>query len=1278
MLMGTDGPSTARSPEPVAASPGPSPRRRWLLRVGGRVVLYGLLAIVALLVFALFRPWSLEMIDRRIEAGWAAKTGTHLFIERSTLRFSEGVLEIESPRLADPSTGEMLLELRRAKIEFYPGDLLRLRSPLPIHRIILTTGPSPIEMTLKDGRLAPLPPWDHRLEWVQRWQAKTRSGKSRIALDTIVIDHLGLTVYTDVGGERTVLGEVRDGALTFDFDARMALERIGLRGKFCERDRSREVRLTARPDLTRNRGNFTLRFDHFDSVSDLPWPWLVAAQAERFSLVGMIERVPKGWHILASVSAEALTMSGEVIFGRHELGSVSADWDFVVSDELRFEVGKMDLRSDICNLSGHGEFSMRKPFPYRLVIDRLDPGPAGLALMAERLTTKRMRVDTATAQLTIEAEMEGDLSRAIPRRIEGRVDGAGFLIHPHWLPAPLSDIRLSARLTTDTLHVERAGAEFQDVPLAIEGTIRGDPFEPRVDRLDLVWGTLGDMESRSDMTYEWITRDGHSIEIGGKLNGNGRLRLTDPLKGTIRDALEQARLDGQVELMDAWLRDPRLPAPIQEIQGKLIVDSQRVKAEGVAFAYEDLRVKLDGTCEGKDHFWLESAFEGRIRLNGDLKGLEDLKGLLPQSGTASSEPFPSINGQASVDLRVNIPLALWSHARVEGTVELEQGRLAHPRLPEPIEELTLKAKMTSRELEVERLAARWLGQQFDARGRVSGELHFWRDPNIDAHLDVKGPLGVLDRHLRSHGAMLGLHTEKWPPLDGAASIGLDYQGALGAWEAASWKVSLAVDDFSTSVSTPHLRGPVRMDRLRAVLDPRRIELASTRGGLGESAFELEGWFGVDGADFKLGLDGELGKLKRRLPTLFQWWHVAGRASIREHVNLRRVEHVGPKETLAEIWRKTLADPAGADPRWRERLAAMWDAKIDGSVELDGAELTHNVMPTRLRGISGRLENTQQRLWSPQPVTLEAGLGTVGARGMIEFDLGADDRPPSVEIDIGAPHVNLSEWIQKWKPLRPSTGPRKKHHPDVRFDPEAQPDFRFQLEFRGETAEFKEFRGEELSGRLDYRFYRGGPARLGWDDIRCSIYGGAMSLSGSLFNWVLANELELEKVSLPELVRATMSEEKFSGLFSGQVSGRLEIEDILGDPANLAKGEGRFVVENSRFVSNKFFGSLFGVIKLPILEEISFSRIEAPFQIGAGMFTTDELIFDHPVMNLKLTGSVGPGDRVDLDGRLQFLRVVRQVPLVGWGMSLLNRLAGQVLNFKVRGTTTAPEVQVLGR
>ena len=187
----------------------------------------------------------------------------------------------------------------------------------------------------------------------------------------------------------------------------------------------------------------------------------------------------------------------------------------------------------------------------------------------------------------------------------------------------------------------------------------------------------------------------------------------------------------------------------------------------------------------------------------------------------------------------------------------------------------------------------------------------------------------------------------------------------------------------------------------------------------------------------------------------------------------------------------------------------------------------------------------------------------------------------------------------------------------------------------------------------------------------------MGLSGSLFNWTLANELKLEKVGLLELVRATMSEEKFSGLFSGRISGRLQIEDILGDPANLAEGEGRFVVEKSRFVSSKFFSGLFGVLKLPILEEISFSRIEAPFQIGAGMFTTDELIFDHPVMNLKLTGSVGPGDRMDLDGRIEFLRLVRKVPLVGWGMSLLNRLAGEVFNFKVRGTTANPEVRVLG-
>jgi hypothetical protein len=118
------------------------------------------------------------------------------------------------------------------------------------------------------------------------------------------------------------------------------------------------------------------------------------------------------------------------------------------------------------------------------------------------------------------------------------------------------------------------------------------------------------------------------------------------------------------------------------------------------------------------------------------------------------------------------------------------------------------------------------------------------------------------------------------------------------------------------------------------------------------------------------------------------------------------------------------------------------------------------------------------------------------------------------------------------------------------------------------------------------------------------------------------------------------------------------------------------VEKSRFVSNSILGGLSGMVNLPIFDDMTFSRIQGPFSMEYPIYRTDGITFDNPLMNLRMTGAVGPGSQLDLVLRMELLQMAGGVPLVGEVLTLFNKLAGQIFNFKVRGTLDDPRVAPL--
>ena len=337
-----------------------------------------------------------------------------------------------------------------------------------------------------------------------------------------------------------------------------------------------------------------------------------------------------------------------------------------------------------------------------------------------------------------------------------------------------------------------------------------------------------------------------------------------------------------------------------------------------------------------------------------------------------------------------------------------------------------------------------------------------------------------------------------------------------------------------------------------------------------------------------------------------------------------------------------------------------------------------MMPAPLRQVSGEVRYDTERLWTPSPVEVQAGDRSRGLLASIDLRFPGPNRFCLLLFEIGGEHLALDEWIRPWD-LSVLGDEVTEWPPDSPFDPDAIPEFSLRGSARTQSGEYWGVSGQRFEGEFDLDIYSRQPGRLRWHNIEADVYGGRATMDGSLSHTSIEARFDADKVSLPPLIKALRKkdQENPQGIFSGDVTGHLELRKQYDQPPpQQLLGQGDLLIQNSQFISNKIFYGLGGLLKLPIFNDITFSTIRGPFTIEGPRSATEGLDFSHPLMNLKMKGTVGPDRQLDLGITIEFLQIVKSVPLIGNALELFNRLAGKVLNFQVRGTIDEPKVEVL--
>jgi hypothetical protein len=848
------------------------------------------------------------------------------------------------------------------------------------------------------------------------------------------------------------------------------------------------------------------------------------------------------------------------------------------------------------------------------------------------------------------------------------------------LRANLIDRRLALtdlRLDSDACRLQATGTMRARYPFEYALQVRPIELSERgLQVLALQWPLLSGVGLREDA----------SLQVSGRAEGDlGRL-LPRVLTGGVR-------LNGVDWQSRVW------PAPLQELQLEARLTTGSLEVDGLRGAVGGIPVEFQGRVEGA----LLEGRVGRVDLQwttlGSVAGLMNLIDHAPRAAVA----LPRLSGDFTGEGRLSViePLngewrQVLERSKLEGRLMFQRGRMEHPLLPAPLQDLNGELLYGFDGIRCRHLAGRMFEGDFVIEGEVTGKPAFWIDPvarlRVEADGELQRMLPALAARFPDARAPLDQATTPTGRLEAALEMRTDFRTLEGT----QYRGSIALRDAATTLTRAHAEGPLRLTLATIAITTESLRLESAEGTLGGLRLSADATVGANDGALNARLSGALREFQSRLPGLLDDFRVDGQAAVEHRIDFQRVASSPPVRRWAElapVFRRAM--DRLIDPLTELRQTA--EIRYAGRIQLRDAEMTYKSMPTRLAGITGLLRYDRDHIWSPEPLALEGGEGGRAMSSSFEFVFPAEGVTPVLRFNGRGEHFPLDRWATTWHEYGEQTREGAGVAPgsgDERQAGAATPDYasRWPIDYevdrsepillaiegrvRSTSVSFHRLQGEEFDGSLHLECYRVQPNIVRWDGVRARVNGGRLRASGQAFNWQMTNDVELEDVDLAGLALALSGGQRVHGIFSGRISGNLALHTGFGHFDSPPTGGGELRIAGSRFVSNSVLGDLGGVTRLPLFDDVSFSNIHGPFTVVYPTYATKGIIFENPLMNLNLSGKVGPEGALDLDLRLQFLRIAEGVPLVGEVLDLFNRVAGTLLRFSVGGTVEEPRITPL--
>ena len=742
------GPPGDSSPSGPARPPAPPRSRRPLLRFAVRslVILFLLFAVFALVLFLI--PFNMPYLNERLALEFRRATGLVLESEGATLRLRDNEVVIKHPRVYDPATPALPLELTSVSIEMSFLQFLSDERPYRIDSIELE-GPLTIQLASRGGRVTLGEPYAGLIETLGNRFGETsgtqqagRIGIGRIGLHPVQLD---LALLRPNGEHGSI--KLQDARLEVGLEGGTQPRMIYLSGIFNGRpDRpggEPGFQLSLRPGAA---GAFSgsLRLADFDSDRDLPYPIPVGFAARGVDLQIESSATSPTLRVFHSTARLAgLTLRDPDTNLPTELSDVQLRADATVDTAARslkvapFRVHSRDLATTIT-----GSLGLDWPHAYSLNVEPLDLHGNGVLILADQFKQSEKVGGSTAARVRLTAAVAGDFAERHPRSILGTLALSGINWTQEDFPLPLLGLEASASLTTGGLELNSASALVNSVPVTIKGHVRGDVLRRRIAGISLDWETRGEIEDMASIARGFAIPQADQLVARGRLRASGKLSLSDPMEGTLAQALGRARFSGEIRFRDAGLAHPALPLPLEALNGALQFDSAEARLSGLTGKMGDMSFGLEGKVTGTGRFWRDPVFDLEPLLHCTAAELSRIIRISLGKDPDDSALLPVLGGSVDAKLHATFSPREWTRMKLTGSVALNDvaTSVSTPYLNGPIVVRRFDFNGTTETLTIEHLQGTLGEVAFDLGARLSPS-------QADLTLKAEGDLAEVKRRI---------------------------------------------------------------------------------------------------------------------------------------------------------------------------------------------------------------------------------------------------------------------------------------------------------------------------------------------------------------------------------------------------------------------------------------------------------------------------------------------------------------------------------------------------
>lgn len=219
-----------------------------------------------------------------------------------------------------------------------------------------------------------------------------------------------------------------------------------------------------------------------------------------------------------------------------------------------------------------------------------------------------------------------------------------------------------------------------------------------------------------------------------------------------------------------------------------------------------------------------------LKIEGGPAEVSNILGYLP---VAMFPQMKGVESKGTVSLRGTVRGPVGGETAARGgeldyrlTLDLSNGRIVHPELPEPIESLGLRASVNPIAIEITDLEMKSGTSSAKARARVTD---YKAAPRVDADIDADVDLAIYSAMLSEKDA---------PQISGRTVAQLKLRGPVK--DVAKLDVSGTVDLNSVRVAFPDGQPPVENLQGRISIVDKGLTVQSLSGNVGSSDFSVKG------------------------------------------------------------------------------------------------------------------------------------------------------------------------------------------------------------------------------------------------------------------------------------------------------------------------------------------------------------------------------------------------------------------------------------------------------